>query len=291
MILTSINSFLFVLVALNTNVLCAPAWNALPKINEWNSPNNHTSYDQIDELDEDRIFGGEYAMQNQFPFMAVVHQLKGNGRISQCGGTIISSRWVLTAGHCVASGPHQFLVVFGTRDKTGIAYNFYQGPGVAMLTTQAVLHPEYRTTMNDIALLYMPQNIPFGNNIRPIQFVGNRYNTYADKTGMVIGWGKDGPTGTGTKRLKYAAVPIISNYECSMYWPVTEAHVCTSAAYDEDACQGDSGGPLIVMKNRKPFQIGIVSYGDGNCPSSKPGVFTRVSSFVDWIEEVTNIHL
>lgn len=194
MILTSINSFLFVLVALNTNVLCAPAWNALPKINEWNSPNNHTSYDRkyvstfedkerkkkklikinriycykkkkIDELDEDRIFGGEYAMQNQFPFMAVVHQLKGNGRISQCGGTIISSRWVLTAGHCVASGPHQFLVVFGTRDKTGIAYNFYQGPGVAMLTTQAVLHPEYRTTMNDIALLYMPQNIPFGSKM------------------------------------------------------------------------------------------------------------------------------
>lgn len=116
-----------------------------------------------DELDEDRIFGGEYAMQNQFPFMAVVHQLRGNGRISQCGGTIISSRWVLTAGHCVASGPYQFLVVFGTRDKTGIAYNFYQGPGVAMLTTQAVLHPGYRTTVNDIALLHMPQNIPFGS--------------------------------------------------------------------------------------------------------------------------------
>lgn len=133
---------------------------------------------------------------------------------------------------------------------------------------------------------------------------------------MVIGWGKDGPIGTGTKRLKYADVPIISNYECSMFWPVTESHVCTSAAYDQDACQvnghgfflsfvgkrsctticcmyyqGDSGGPLIVMKNRKPVQIGIVSYGDGNCPSSKPGVFTRVSSFVDWIEEVTNIRL
>lgn len=54
---------------------------------------------------------------------------------------------------------------------------------------------------------------------------------------MVIGWGKDGPIGTGTKRLKYAAVPIISNYECSMYWPITKAHVCTSAAYDQDACQ------------------------------------------------------
>lgn len=185
MISTSIQ--FFILVALSGNVLCAPPWNALPEINGWNSANNRTSYDReyahrsrtkekihnaftkkIDELDEDRIFGGEYAKQNQFPFMAVVHQLMGNGRVSQCGGTIISSRWVLTAGHCVASGPYQFLVVFGTRDKTGIAYNFYQGPGVAMLTTQAVLHPKYRTTMNDIALLHMPQNIPFGSKTSEI---------------------------------------------------------------------------------------------------------------------------
>ena len=119
-----------------------------------------------------------------------------------------------------------------------------------MLTTQAVLHPGYRTTMNDIALLHMPQNIPFGSKTivgivifqiyyQFIQFAGNRYadETHADKKGMVIGWGKDGPTGTGTKRLKYTAVPIISNYECSMYWPITESHVCTSAAYEQDACQ------------------------------------------------------
>lgn len=102
------------------------------------------------------------------------------------------------------------------------------------------------------------------DNIRPIQFVGNRYNTYADKTGMVIGWGKDGPTGTGTKRLKYAAVPIISNYECSMYWPVTEAHVCTSAAYDEDACQVNQGslflyifGTLLLEKEK--IKIALIS--------------------------------
>lgn len=65
---------------------------------------------------------------------------------------------------------------------------------------------------------------------------------------MVIGWGKDGPIGTGTKRLKYAAVPIISNYECSMYWPITEAHVCTSAAYDQDACQVNGTVLLCIFR-------------------------------------------
>lgn len=54
---------------------------------------------------------------------------------------------------------------------------------------------------------------------------------------MVIGWGKDGPDGFGTKWLKYAILPIISNYECSSYWAVTKKHVCTSAEYHQDACQ------------------------------------------------------
>lgn len=119
----------------------------------------------MDEFDSTRIVGGQFAVPNQFPFMAVVHRLLGNGMTSQCGGTIISSRWVLTAGHCVASGPKQFLVVFGICNKTGIEYNSYNGPGVAMLTNKAILHPNYQTTLNDIALLYMPRNIPFRGKI------------------------------------------------------------------------------------------------------------------------------
>lgn len=82
---------------------------------------------------------------------------------------------------------------------------------------------------------------------------GNRYadETFADKTGMVIGWGKDGPIGTGTKRLKYTDVPIISNYECSMFWPVTESHVCTSAAYDQDACQVNGNDFLLSFVGKR----------------------------------------
>ncbi|XP_017753993.1 PREDICTED: chymotrypsin-2-like [Eufriesea mexicana] len=276
--------FVFVAVVANYNISCDP----IPDIlitNEWDW--NYTTNSSDYELDADRIVGGQYAATNQFPFMAVVHRLMGNGIISQCGGTIISSRWVLTAGHCVGSDSAQFLVVFGIRNKAGIGYNYYQGPGVAMLTDQAVLHPGYRTTVNDIALLYMPKNIPFGRNIRPIQLPGYKYisETFNDRRSMVIGWGKDSPDGFGTKWLKYAILPIISNYECSSYWAVTKKHVCTSAAYDQDACQGDSGGPLIIKKNGIPLQIGIVSYGDGNCPSDKPGVFTRVTAFIDWIQE------
>ncbi|KZC12871.1 Transmembrane protease serine 3, partial [Dufourea novaeangliae] len=240
-----------------------------------------------------RIVGGKYAMSNQFPFMAVVHRLMGGGMVSQCGGSIISHRWVLTAGHCVAYKPRQFLVVFGVTDKYGIEYDFYQGPGIAMRTDKSVLHPGFKPSINDVGLLYMPYDIPFGATIQPIQLAG--YNNiradFTDRIGTVIGWGKDGNQGVGTRLLKYASLPIISSSICNMAWAITpNKHVCTAAGYGQDACQGDSGGPLIVLERYVPLQIGIVSYGDANCPSTEPGVFSRVTGYIDWIQKVTGLY-
>jgi len=50
--------------------------------------------------------------------------------------------------------------------------------------------------------------------------------------------------------------------------------------------QGDSGGPLVVVENGQDIQVGIVSYGDAFCPSGRPGVYTRVSSYIQWMNSV-----
>lgn len=293
--------FVFTGLVLSSNVCCVLAATAFETIDEENvnlsaesnyiqnvqhTLTNDTLADQFPDMGHVRIVGGEYAQPNQFPFMAVVHQLMGNGVISKCGGSIISSRWVITAGHCMGSKPR--LVVFGVNDKKGIGYNFYQGPGIAMWNVQGVLHPNYRKTVNDIALLYMPQNIPFGENIQPIRLAGYGDGAFTGWKSVVIGWGQDSPTGSGTDNLKYAILSVISNYACSTYWSITEKHICT-AIQSQEACKGDSGGPLIVYENGMPLQIGIVSYGDGDCPSGRPGVFTRVSAFADWIEHNTGL--
>ncbi|RLU21223.1 hypothetical protein DMN91_005596 [Ooceraea biroi] len=220
--------------------------------------------------------------------MAVVHRLTSRDRIGQCGGTIVSSRWVLTAGHCAADFPRKFLVVFGINDKSGIKYDFVVGPGVSMITTNVVIHPEYSASINDIALLYMPRDIPFSSSIQPIKLAGYAYESFADKTAFVIGWGKDKMFNSDTRRLKYATLPIISNSQCKQYWQISNAHICTAPGLGKDACQGDSGGPLVVVENGQDIQVGIVSYGDAYCPSNFPGAFTRVSSFKRWIESVTS---
>lgn len=54
---------------------------------------------------------------------------------------------------------------------------------------------------------------------------------------------------------------------------------------DEDSCQGDSGGPLFKYnhENGRYFLYGIVSYGVGCGRREYPGIYTRVSHYIDWI--------
>ncbi|XP_046835461.1 chymotrypsin-2-like [Vespa crabro] len=242
--------------------------------------------------EDTRITGGEYATERQFPFISVVHRLVGNGVISQCGGSILSKRWVLTAGHCIAKSPHKFFLVFGIIDKSGISYDENFGPGISMITTRAYLHPRYIEAINDIGLLYMPKDIPFTNSIQPISLAGynDLYKSYEHATAIVIGWGKERATGSTTQALKYARLSVITNRECRLHWQIDQRNICTAFGSGQHACQGDSGGPLIVQTTNKQYiQIGIVSYGDANCPSNKPGVYTRVAAFSTWINFITRI--
>lgn len=57
---------------------------------------------------------------------------------------------------------------------------------------------------------------------------------------------------------------------------------------EADACQGDSGGPLVLetdIENNKFTILGIISTGFG-CATKTPGLYTRVASYLDYIESI-----
>ncbi|MEZ5844041.1 MAG: trypsin-like serine protease [Hyphomicrobiaceae bacterium] len=93
--------------------------------------------------------------------------------------------------------------------------------------------------------------------------------------------------------LKQASVSSAPLEHCHKIWGfVDERHICAGLPFSgfDDSCNGDSGGPLmkIDFESRCPQLVGIVSWGARNCGNSlKPGVYTRVSSYIEWIRQHT----
>lgn len=74
-------------------------------------------------------------------------------------------------------------------------------------------------------------------------------------------------------------------YDAIAQIEVIESQLCASSPINADACQGDSGGPLQYRINDTFYITGVVSFGI-SCSTSLPGIYTRVSSYIDWIENI-----
>jgi len=56
---------------------------------------------------------------------------------------------------------------------------------------------------------------------------------------------------------------------------------------DRLCSQGDSGGPMAVRREDDRFMLsGIISWGIGCAEKNQPGVYTRISEFKEWINQI-----
>ena len=91
--------------------------------------------------------------------------------------------------------------------------------------------------------------------------------------------------------LQKAAVKVVSKEECTsseVYSNHINGTTMICAGLEEggvDACSGDSGGPLFQQLGDEYVQVGIVSFGMGCARANRPGVYSRVSSAANWIDE------
>ncbi|EAW71972.1 kallikrein 11, isoform CRA_c [Homo sapiens] len=103
---------------------------------------------------------------------------------------------------------------------------------------------------------------------------------------LISGWGStSSPQLRLPHTLRCANITIIEHQKCENAYPgnITDTMVCASVQEGgKDSCQGDSGGPLVCNQSLQ----GIISWGQDPCAiTRKPGVYTKVCKYVDWIQE------
>ncbi|XP_063984407.1 chymotrypsin-2-like [Diachasmimorpha longicaudata] len=217
----------------------------------------------------ERIVGGRDAPAGKYPYQV---SLQKNNR-HFCGGSIINKRWILTAAHCLrGQSPSAIRVLVGTNSLSN-GTQYYQCGFLKWHEkfTPILIH-------NDIAVLQVTQDIEFNVNVQAVKLPKKNFNEI-DTPATLTGWGTTVLNGRVPDKLQWLQVKVISQLKCKLrHWLLTSSQICTLTKRGEGACHGDSGGPLVS----KGYQIGIVSYGLP-CALGSPDVFTRVYSFVDWI--------
>ncbi|KAJ8667214.1 hypothetical protein QAD02_008876 [Eretmocerus hayati] len=231
-----------------------------------------------------RIVGGRPAPIEEFPWQVSLER-RGN---HFCGGSIISSTYILTAGHCV--GGVSSVSSSGLTARVG---SDKRGKGTSYNVTEIIRHTNFSANRHgipthDIALLKLASPIDISKNTsQPIELYDEGQEANPGEMASISGWGTRGPEHPGTpEQLHAVEVPVVARANCSEAYKrlggLPEGQIC--AAYPEggkDSCQGDSGGPMVIGKR----QAGIVSWGNGCAKEGYPGVYTEIAAYRSWIRK------
>ncbi|XP_052132717.1 venom protease-like [Frankliniella occidentalis] len=252
-----------------------------------------------------RVVGGTAARNGEWPWIVALGY-KTHPRSSfagrpqfKCGGTLVSEKHVVTAGHCVYQKKTLYLARLGELDLEDDEDGAHP---VDIEVAAKHVHPEYSPTRftNDIAILTLrsaapstdgiePACLPMRPDIRSLSF--ERYNPFT------AGWGSTSFNGPSSSMLMQVQLPVVSVEECQRAFAgiktatIDNRTLCAGLQKGgKDACQGDSGGPLVwPASDGTYYLIGVVSYGLRCAEAGYPGVYTRVTAFLDWMQDTMKL--
>eukprot|EP00934_Nitzschia_sp_Nitz4_P000990 Nitzschia sp. Nitz4//scaffold25_size161228//85672//86970//NITZ4_002434-RA/size161228-augustus-gene-0.114-mRNA-1//1//CDS//3329544598//990//frame0 len=241
-------------------------------------------YSVISKEFDARIVGGQDADPLEYPYFV---QWKG------CGASLIWEDILLTAAHCKEQLSNYVLIGAYRQDSV-------QGDPInSELRTiiQRSPHPDYTLDYsNDVMLLKIDQSVD--HPTIAVNDDDSRPSTEHNLT--VVGFGTQDPRRRMTDsttlsygdvlqevEIEYIPQEVCNSDEVYMGYIKDDIMLCAGdLAGGKDSCFGDSGGPLVqYLEDGSVVQVGIVSFGAGCARENNPGVYTRLSTFYEWIQE------
>jgi len=227
----------------------------------------------------DRIVGGWESSLGDHGWMMV---LRRSGSFI-CGGSLINSRWAITAAHCTTqTNPNLYDLDFGVHNRLS-----HESWVISRKPTHLINHPQYNavTISNDISLFKFDELFYDNHYIIPACIPAPSQDWQGNNC-TASGWGTLSSGGATSSVLMEVEMVHLSNTRCVQRYPrVNPAlQMCAGEVGDyTDTCQGDSGGPLVCEENGTWYLVGLTSYGRG-CGDG--GVYTKTSGYYNWIQSV-----
>ncbi|XP_054091077.1 serine protease grass-like [Zeugodacus cucurbitae] len=256
-------------------------------------------------IDGDRVANGIDAKLGEYPWTALLLYAE---KKPLCGGSVITDRFVLTAGHCIRDDLQ--LVRLGEHDLStevdcsSVICQTYDEFGIDP-QQKPFRHPDYdvSTKYKDIALIKLDRTIDFQayNNIKPIclPITPSDYNLVPMDILVLAGWGlTEKNENRQTEILQKGLLrfePLDVCQDLYSFHRIDISKLCIKSGRNHTAsCEGDSGSP-IFWKTKYPVrgfwrwhytQIGLVSLGfGGKCGglTSVPFIYENVTDSLAWI--------
>ncbi len=237
-----------------------------------------------------QIIGGNAVDAATVPWtVALLRANDTNAYTAQfCGATLIDPSWILTAAHCVVNTtPSQVDVAWGITDLNAITAANRHG------LSQIIVHPQYNAAQStsDVALLKLTTPVPGATTLAL-----NTSGTFPVATQVLdtYGWGNTLYPATSYPNLLHGVALTdmggpASTGACGFYGTqyIGDHMLCAGVnGGGKDACQGDSGGPLVATNGlNQRVLVGVTSWGNGCAVANYPGLWSRVSSYADWIDQ------